>query len=276
MAERTGRTVLAGNVLPGYAASQTILDAIAVFQEHGASIYAQAAPSRFDSYFTLDGGTVTFNVFPCWRRIASMSHDERVAAFRDPAMRDDIQRESVDSEHPIRWDRIRIVKTTRDRNADLVGRSVTDLAAEKRVRIVDLVADLSLDEDLQTQFVIEANPKVDAVIAGYLKSPETILGASDAGAHVKTFCGAGNTSLVLAKWVREQRVLTLEEAVKRMTSEPAQRARPRPSRGPRAGFRRRRGRLRSRRGQLRPAAHRATTSPETASACGTTPPASNT
>ena len=221
IAERTGRTVLAGNVLPGFAASQTILDEIAEFQARGAAIYAQAAPSRFDSYFTLDGGTVTFNVYPSWRRIASMAHDERCAAFRDPALRDAIQRESVDGDQPIKWARIKVVKTLSERHRDLVGRSVADLAAERGVRVVDLIADVSLDDDLQTQFVIEANPKVDAVIASYLASPQTILGASDAGAHVKTFCGAGNTSLVLAKWVRDEQVLTLEEAVRRMTSEPA-------------------------------------------------------
>ena len=98
---------------------------------------------------------------------------------------------------------------------------MAELAAEQKTRVVDLVSDLSLDEDLQMQFVLEANPKVDDVIAGYLNSPETILGASDAGAHVRTFCGGGNTSLVLSKWVRDKGVLSLEEGVKRMTSEPA-------------------------------------------------------
>ena len=94
IATRTGRTVLAGNVLPGFAASQTILDEIATVQERGAAIYAQAAPSRFDSYFTLDGGTVTFNVYPSWRRIASMSHEERVGGVPRP---DDARRDPTAS-----------------------------------------------------------------------------------------------------------------------------------------------------------------------------------
>src|SRR5262249_27281734 len=156
-----------------------------------------------------------------WRRIASMSHEERVAAFRDPAVRDAIQEESVDGEQPIKWARIKVVKTVQERHRDLAGRTVAELARERDARIVDVIADVSLDDDLQTQFVIEANPKVDSVIAGYLTSPQTILGASDAGAHVKTFCGAGNTSLVLSKWVRDEGVLTLEEAIRRMTLEPA-------------------------------------------------------
>lgn len=221
IAERTGRPVLAGNVLPRYAASQTILDEIKSFQERGAAIYAQAAPSRFDSYFTLDGGTVTFMTFPVWRRIASMSHDERLVAFRDPAFRDQIHRQSVEGNEPIPWERIRIFKTLRADNSRLEGRAVPEYARELGLRIVDAISELALAEDLQTQFLLESTPDADRIIASYLKSPQAILGASDAGAHVKTFCGGGNTSLVLSKWVRDQQVLTLEEAVRRMTSEPA-------------------------------------------------------
>jgi N-acyl-D-aspartate/D-glutamate deacylase len=221
LAERTGRTVLAGNVLPAFPGSQEILDEIAGFQARGGSIYAQAAPSRFDSYFTLDGGTITFNVFPSWRRIGSMTHLERLEAFADPAMRDAIQYESVEGETPARWKHIRVAKVINDRNAAFEGRTVAELAAERGVRVVDLIADLGLDEDLQTQFVIEANPAIDGAIADFLRSPQALVGGSDAGAHVKTFCGGGNTSLMLSKWVRELGVLTVEEAVKRMTSEPA-------------------------------------------------------
>ncbi len=221
LAERSGRTVLAGNVLPRFAASQTILDVIGTFQDRGASIYAQAAPSRFDSYFTLDGGTVTFNVYPSWTRIASMSHLERLAAFRDAAMRDDLHRESVEAKGAIPWRRIRICKAG-PRHQDLVGQSVVDYAAARQARIIDAVADLALEEDLQTQFVIEANPEADDMIADFLRSPQAIVGGSDAGAHVKTFCGGGNTSLLLAKWVKERGILSLPEAVRRITSEPAQ------------------------------------------------------
>ena len=151
IAERTGRTVLAGNVLPRYAASHQILNEIRSFQERGASIYAQAAPSRFDSYFTLDGGMVTFMVFPVWRRIASMSHEERLVAFRDPAFRDQVHQESAEGSDPIPWERVRIYKTLRGDHSNLMGRLVPEYADSLAVRIIDAIADLALDEDLQTQ-----------------------------------------------------------------------------------------------------------------------------
>ena len=53
------------------------------------------------------------------------------------------------------------------------------------------------------------------------RSPQVVVGSSDAGAHVKTLCGAGDTSLLLSKWVRELALFTLEEAVKLITFDEA-------------------------------------------------------
>jgi N-acyl-D-aspartate/D-glutamate deacylase len=53
-----------------------------------------------------------------------------------------------------------------------------------------------------------------------LRSPQAIVGFSDAGAHVNTLCGAGDTSLLLARWVRELGVLSLEEGVRALTFDP--------------------------------------------------------
>ncbi len=49
-----------------------------------------------------------------------------------------------------------------------------------------------------------------------------MLGLSDAGAHASQLCDAGAPTTLLGKWVREKRVLTVEEAVRRLSSEPAE------------------------------------------------------
>jgi N-acyl-D-amino-acid deacylase len=48
-----------------------------------------------------------------------------------------------------------------------------------------------------------------------------MLGLSDGGAHVDLFCDAGYCTELLGKWVRENQRLSLERAVQRITSEPA-------------------------------------------------------
>ncbi|HSR57359.1 MAG TPA: amidohydrolase family protein, partial [Candidatus Binataceae bacterium] len=49
----------------------------------------------------------------------------------------------------------------------------------------------------------------------------TMVGLSDGGAHVNMLCDAGYCTYLLGRWVREKQALTLERAVKRLTSETA-------------------------------------------------------
>ena len=48
-----------------------------------------------------------------------------------------------------------------------------------------------------------------------------MIGLSDGGAHVDMLCDAGYCTYLLGKWVRERQAVTLEFAIKRITSEPA-------------------------------------------------------
>ena len=48
------------------------------------------------------------------------------------------------------------------------------------------------------------------------------LGLGDGGAHVDMLCESGYPTYVLGYWVREKQVLTLPEAIHRMTREPAE------------------------------------------------------
>src|SRR5262249_27440618 len=47
-------------------------------------------------------------------------------------------------------------------------------------------------------------------------------GASDAGAHLSQFCGAGDSTYVLAECVRKRGMFSLEEGVHRLTGQPAE------------------------------------------------------
>jgi len=58
-----------------------------------------------------------------------------------------------------------------------------------------------------------------------LESGRTILidciGLGDGGAHLDMLCDSGYPTYLLGTWVRERGVLTLEQAVQRLTSDPA-------------------------------------------------------
>ena len=55
-----------------------------------------------------------------------------------------------------------------------------------------------------------------------MKTGHAIPSQTDAGAHLNTnFCTAGESSYVLGEWVRERQLLTLEDAIRRYTFQPA-------------------------------------------------------
>src|SRR4051795_7961350 len=54
-----------------------------------------------------------------------------------------------------------------------------------------------------------------------LRNKDMLLGLGDGGAHLDMLCDSGYPTYVLGTWVRERKALSLEEAVRRMTSDPA-------------------------------------------------------
>jgi N-acyl-D-aspartate/D-glutamate deacylase len=66
-----------------------------------------------------------------------------------------------------------------------------------------------------------ANHEEDEV-AELLHSKGTVLGLSDAGAHASQLCDACLTTYLFRRWVREKQAIKLEEAVRMVTSRPAE------------------------------------------------------
>ena len=104
----------------------------------------------------------------------------------------------------------------------LVGRSMSDIATERGSDPLDCMFDIAVEDKLETIFFLPRANTDQARIAEALRDSEhNLLGLSDAGAHVDMLCEAGYPTYLLGHWVREQKALTLEHAVKRLTSEPA-------------------------------------------------------
>ncbi len=97
------------------------------------------------------------------------------------------------------------------------GVPVTDLAARQGKDPLDFVFDLPLDE----QLVAKLYQNDDVAVAPLLRHPAGVIALSDAGAHLIYFCDAGFGLHFLAHWVRETGTFPLEEAVRRLTSDPA-------------------------------------------------------
>ena len=107
-------------------------------------------------------------------------------------------------------------------NEQYLGRKLCDIAEEAGKSVPDMLLDIAVADGLRTEFqirnVIHADPEM---VSQILDHPLIHIGASDAGAHVTQFCGAGDTTDMLERYVRTFGKMTLERAIYRMTGEPA-------------------------------------------------------
>ncbi len=164
----------------------------------------------------------SFAGFPAWKRVfADTSKDAQRAVYADTAFRDAFRE---DLKNPLSfgdWNRIVLHEV---RNPDLKkyeGMSVTKIAEAEGKDGVDAFLDVTLGDDLGCEFTMSSyNTRVDRV-KEILSNRDVLIGLGDAGAHVDMLCDAGYPTYTLGTWVREREIMTLEEGVRRLTSDPA-------------------------------------------------------
>ncbi|MGZ4675727.1 MAG: N-acyl-D-amino-acid deacylase family protein [Acidimicrobiia bacterium] len=162
----------------------------------------------------------TFNMAPAFAALMDGTIEARLAAYRDPAWRARAL-EDLDTKTMIRpnWAALEVAESTR--HPELIDRRVVELAKERGCTPLDVMLDLSMEEDLETRFrSVLANNDPDA-IAWLLQQEGCLLGLADSGAHVSQLCDACLPTDLLGNWVREKQVISLERAVHKLTAEPA-------------------------------------------------------
>ncbi len=189
----------------------------------GLEIHPMFATNRQGAHFAL-GSTFLFDEMPSFRDTLTLPEPQRSERLRDRGLRDRMRKEIADPSgraFVFVWQVVSIETVEHAEHDPLVGRSVWDIAEEQGKDPLDVFLDLSIAEDLRMQFVLAAPPnrRQRAVTEACIRSPLTMPGSSDGGAHLLSFCGADYSTRLLAEWVPE--VLTIEQAVARLTSIPA-------------------------------------------------------
>ena len=214
LAADTGRPAFMVTVLTMYSKAhpQRALEhyercSAALARGHEVYIHSSCQPLSFD--FTLREPYLLYS-HDAFDRVKAAPPDARGAIYREAGFRNRL-RENFSNPKPGilfygDWSQIE-----RD------GVPVTQLAADP----LEYVFDLPLD----TPLVAKLYQNDDAGVAPLLKHPAGVIALSDAGAHLIYFCDAGFGLHFLAHWVRERGVFTLEEGVRRLTSDPARKYR---------------------------------------------------
>ena len=82
---------------------------------------------------------------------------------------------------------------------------------------LDAFLDLSLEEGLNTTFETTNRGFHPEVMSTIMKSPYVIIGTSDAGAHVQFGADFGYCTTLLGMWVRDRQMISLEQAIHKLT-----------------------------------------------------------
>ena len=119
------------------------------------------------------------------------------------------------------WERTKIREVTNPALKAAEWKSVAEVAGERGVAPLDAFFDLAIEDELAVDYMTPLLDMNEERVAKKFSDPRTMIGISDGGAHVDMLCNAGYPSYLLGTFVREKQALSLEHAVRRITSEPA-------------------------------------------------------
>ena len=197
----------------------THLKAVEVHQEglaRGIDVWPQVSCRPLSFSMTMVE-PFTLNTSPIFAELMPKSIDERREAFASQGWRNRVRVGWENKQGLIpRWDSYEIMDAPS--SPDVVGRRLTDIAGETGADPFDLLLELALLEpDLKLRVkAMLANDDAEGV-AMLLNTEGCTLGLSDAGAHVGQLCDAVLSTDLLGSWVRDKKVLTLENAVHKLT-----------------------------------------------------------
>jgi N-acyl-D-amino-acid deacylase len=162
----------------------------------------------------------TFADTDSWNRVFNQPVEAQKKIYSEPEFRSAF-REELKRPHLFtgKWHRVEILEVTKPALKQYEGKTVAEVAEIRGADPLDTFLDLALEDDLNIQYTMQQYHEEG--IKQLITDPRTMIGLSDGGAHVDMLCDAGYATYLLGNWVRKREAITLEFAVKRITSEPA-------------------------------------------------------
>jgi N-acyl-D-aspartate/D-glutamate deacylase len=197
----------------------------------GGEVIALAVPSTPYAYMSFRSPSAFSGLPGVWAEMFSWPADERAARLAEPAVRArmatdaaSVKGQGMALEFKVQFGDFRIIATRSEANAGYQDRLVREIASERAVTALDALLDIVVADGLDTIFAPELGGE-DAegyALRGRLWADDRVLiGASDAGAHLDVIDTFAFSTTVLEKGVRQYGVISLEQAIHKMTERPA-------------------------------------------------------
>jgi N-acyl-D-aspartate/D-glutamate deacylase len=193
---------------------------------HGGKVTALTLPEPGKIRLNFQAGMV-FDTIPGWGDFFRLSEAERLSVLADGDRRRTLgelaQAAPTNIREYARWGRYRL-ETFAPEAVRFNRKTVDEVAIELGVDAWDAVCTVLLMDELRTGFFMPPRGDDDAIWQRRLsawRDPRTVVGASDAGAHLDMIDTYSYTTRLLEVAVKQRGLLSIEEAVKLLTAEPA-------------------------------------------------------
>lgn len=198
----------------------------------GLPIYPQGACRPIQIEFDFRS-PVVFDTFASFERLRAASDDEaRTAVYADRTFRDRVKKQMAgrgpddqwfigkEVEGDTRREMFRNLVISSAPDSRLIERRLVDVAGERGIDPVDLMFDFAVQDPRIKLRANVLNFDEDAV-REIVQDPNVLIALGDGGAHMSQLCDACYATHLLGHWVREDKAITLEQAVRQLTSRPA-------------------------------------------------------
>jgi N-acyl-D-aspartate/D-glutamate deacylase len=202
---------------------------LAAARERGAAIYSMLRTQPFMRPFNWRRGTSLFDGVFHWRDLPELAVAERIGRLRDPGTREKLRwgldNPNTDSARGSTLPMPAMNRVFVDRSQahpEAVGKSLAELAAARGVHVADVFCELSLADELETQFLwnsesaqwLEANAESQ-------RNLHMIVGTGDGGAHADRDDGSEWSTYYIRSWLLDRKLFSLEDGIRRLTHLPA-------------------------------------------------------
>ncbi|TML13764.1 MAG: hypothetical protein E6G39_09420 [Actinobacteria bacterium] len=182
--------------------------------------------SRGISVITSFRTRLAFDVLAEWKELRALPLDEQKHLLRDDSVRARLVQAAHHGNygHPIGaearkpdYDMMRVF----DNPLVPLNPSVAEVAAQRGVDPVELIIDLALETNMEQFFVQPVMTLAVDDLVPVMRHPRSVMTFSDSGAHVSQIADFSIQTHLLAYWVRERQVFTIEEAIRMLTLAPS-------------------------------------------------------
>ncbi len=187
----------------------------------GHRVFPQVTPRPLNFEYQM-AAPFLFEPFSVMKPVAAADAEGKKKIYADPEFRKAFADRIAGARKEFKGAFDKTVISQHQKDGGLDEKGLADVARERGTTPVDLLLDLALESDLETRFRMPVANHEEDQVEPLLKSGATVIGLSDAGAHASQLCDACQPTYFLGRWVREKETFSLEEAVRMLTSRPAE------------------------------------------------------